>query len=430
MRDPLTSARSVRGDVRLKSPPKPGPAGGSPSRRSDRALDWFVFFVADVQTGFGPFVAVYLTTQKWTQIDIGLVLTIGGFVGLLAQIPAGAIVDGVRSVRLAAAISLVSVALSAFALAIWPVYLFVTASRVLQAGASCVLGLAITRISLDLAGRNGASRRFGRNASFASVGTGLAAAGMGACGFYLSNRAVFVLAGLLAIPAVVALFQIQGMRRPPPKPRSRGTGTRRPALLSDLWTLVRIRPLMVFAVCLALFHLANASMLSLAASMLTLHAAEAASALVAASIVVPQLIVTVLSPGVASRAQIWGRKPLLAVGFLALALRGSLFAWTIDPRLLVAGQVLDGISAAVLGVLIPLTIADVTRGSGRFGLAQGVVGTAMGVGAALSTTLSGYLADTFNSRYAFMALASVAVVGLLGLLAVMPETRDDAATDD
>ena len=97
---------------------------------------------------------------------------------------------------------------------------------------------------------------------------------------------------------------------------------------------------------------------------------------------------------------------------------------------LLAGQMLDGISAAVLGVLIPLTISDVTRGTGRFGLAQGVVGSAMGVGAALSTTLSGYLADTFNSKYAFMALASVAVVGLIGIATVMPETRDDSQSDE
>ena len=46
-----------------------------------RGLDWFIFFLADVQTGFGPFLAVYLTTQKWTQVEIGFVLSIGGIVG-------------------------------------------------------------------------------------------------------------------------------------------------------------------------------------------------------------------------------------------------------------------------------------------------------------------------------------------------------------
>jgi hypothetical protein len=61
--------------------------------RSLRGLDWFIFFVADVQTGFGPFVSVYLTTQRWTQFDIGLVLSAAGFVSLIGQMPGGALVD-------------------------------------------------------------------------------------------------------------------------------------------------------------------------------------------------------------------------------------------------------------------------------------------------------------------------------------------------
>src|ERR1700743_3505560 len=76
--------------------PLPNP---SPCRESLRGLDWFIFFLADVQTGFGPFIAVYLTTQKWTQVEIGLVLSIGGVIGLIGQMPGGAIVDAGRSGR-------------------------------------------------------------------------------------------------------------------------------------------------------------------------------------------------------------------------------------------------------------------------------------------------------------------------------------------
>src|ERR1700755_2864011 len=74
-----------------------------PSRASLRGLDWFVFFVANVQTGFGPFISVYLTSRAWTQVDIGIVLSIGGLVALLGQMPGGAIVDGARSERFVAA---------------------------------------------------------------------------------------------------------------------------------------------------------------------------------------------------------------------------------------------------------------------------------------------------------------------------------------
>src|ERR1700735_2098234 len=81
---------SPKADERATTPPSPDRQRirpPSPSLTSRRALDWFVFFLADVQTGFGAFVSVYLTTEKWTQIDIGLVLTVGAFVGLVGQPP-------------------------------------------------------------------------------------------------------------------------------------------------------------------------------------------------------------------------------------------------------------------------------------------------------------------------------------------------------
>src|SRR3981081_4769142 len=98
-----------------------------PSRASLRGLDWFAFFVADIQTSFGPFIAVYLTTQKWTLADIGLVLTIGGVVGLIGQMPGGAVVDAVRSERRAAGAALIGIGGSALMLALWAVFIVVVA---------------------------------------------------------------------------------------------------------------------------------------------------------------------------------------------------------------------------------------------------------------------------------------------------------------
>ena len=85
---------------------------------------------------------------------------------------------------------------------------------------------------------------------------------------------------------------------------------------------------------------------------------------------------------------------------------------------LVAVQALDGISAAVLGVMVPLVIADVTRGTGHFNLAQGVVGTGVGIGASISTTFAGYLSDHFGGSAAFLTLAGLAAMGFwLGVFA-------------
>jgi hypothetical protein len=163
-----------------------------PSGASLRALDWFAFFVADIQTSFGPFLAVYLTTQKWTLADIGLVLTIGSLVSLIGQMPGGAIVDAVRSVRRAAASAVIGIGLSALLVALWPIFIVVVAARVLHAGSSCVLGPAIAAISLGLVGHAAIGERLGRNARFASVGNGLSAAVMGAFGYLLSSASVFL----------------------------------------------------------------------------------------------------------------------------------------------------------------------------------------------------------------------------------------------
>ena len=80
--------------------------------RVERGLDWFTFFVADLQTGFGPFLSVYLTTQKWTQVDIGLVLSMGSIAGLLCQVPGGWIVDAARSKRRAAMLAVIGIGVS------------------------------------------------------------------------------------------------------------------------------------------------------------------------------------------------------------------------------------------------------------------------------------------------------------------------------
>jgi len=394
-----------------------------PSPRSLAGLDWFAFCLADVQTAFGPFVSVYLTTQKWTQIDIGVVLTIGSLVTLIGQIPGGALVDAARSERLAAAIAVFGIGFSALILAAWPIFPLVLLARVIHAASSCVLTPAVAAISLGLVGHAAMGERLGRNVRFASLGTGLAAAGMGACGYLISSRAVFFVAALQLIPTLIALSCIRNEEIDPELAHG-GSDPPPPTLLRQgLRRLATNGPLVIFAICTALFHFANAAMLPLMGSIMTMRSGDWAAVLIAACIIVPQLVVAAISPWVGRQAEIRGRRPMLLLGFCTLALRGLLFAFAPDPVLLVVIQVLDGISAAVLGVLVPLVVADLARDTGHFNLAQGVVGTGVGIGAALSTTFAGYLADRQGTQWAFIGLAAVAAIGLAIIARVMPETR-------
>jgi MFS family permease len=405
----------LRNQTTGESPP-------APSKRSLRGLDWFVFCVADVQTGFGPFVAVYLTTEKWTQVDIGLVLSVAGLVALVGQVPGGTLLDIARSERLVAGLAIGAISASALIYAAWPIFPAVLAAAVLHAGASCVLGPAMAAISLGLVGHAAIGERFGRNARFASIGNGLAAAAMGACGYYFSARAVFIITAIFLVPALLALWMISA--REINVEWSHG-GVSKPAARNTISFryLLRQRSLMILGCCLALFHLANAAMLPLMGSVLTTRSSQWATILIAACIVVPQLIVTAIAPWVGRQSSVWGRRPLLLLGFAALPIRGLLFATVSEPYLLVAVQLLDGLTAAVLGVLVPLMVADLTRGSGRFNSAQGIIGMMIGIGASGSPTLAGYLADQAGSRAAFLGLTAIAVAAFISVLVLMRETR-------
>jgi MFS family permease len=246
---------------------------------------------------------------------------------------------------------------------------------------------------------------------------------MGTCGYLLSSRSVFLVTFVLAIPTLLALSRIR--EREVDAIQAHGALAREipDTNATSILNLVREPSLLIFAGSVLLLQLANAAMLPLMAGVVTTRSSQWAPVLIAACIIVPQAIVALMSPSVGRKAQQWGRRPLLLLGFAALAVRGLLFATVSDPYLLVAVQVFDGITAAVFAVMIPLVIADVAFGTGHFNLAQGIVGTATGIGASLSTVLAGYAADRFGSGVAFLGLAAVAATGLAMIWLVMPETR-------
>ncbi len=237
---------------------EPGPA--APPSSAARGLDAFTFFIANLQTGFGPFLAVYFTQQKWTQSDIGLALTVGSLVSLLGQMPGGAFVDASRSKRFAAAFSAFWVGASAVMLAAFPTYLIVMLAMAIHSAASCVLTPAIAAISIGLVGHARAGARLGRNASFSAIGNALGAASMGAVGYYLSNDAVFYLAGALVVPALISLRFIPSRRADLSRPAVADEPATTPSA-GGMVALLKNRALLCFAACMVLFFLANAAML-------------------------------------------------------------------------------------------------------------------------------------------------------------------------
>jgi MFS family permease len=389
-------------------------------RRSMRGLDIVALSIAGVQTGWGPFVAAFLTAHKWTQSEIGLALSVGTFAGIISQLPAGALVDRMRHKKIACAIATIIISAGALLIALTPQLLFVLVAEALHGFASCMLTPGIAAVSLILIGDAAVGERLGRNARFAAIGNGCAAAIMGLSGKLLPEASVFWLAAALGAPALYALRII----KLPSKTTQVAVHNK------GGWPILWDRRLLIFAACAVLFFLSNAAMLPLAASVATMRASGDANAIIAACIVVPQIMVALLSPAVGRLAEKWGRKPLLLLGFAALPLRGALLSVASTPALLVPIQALDGVSAAVFGVMLPLVAADITRRSGHFNLAMSAVGLAAGLGATVSTLAAGEVADRFGSGAAFMGLTGCGVAALALVYLAMPETRASGGSVD
>ena len=393
-----------------------------PSERSQRALDWLNFFIADVETGFGPFIVVYLAANGWLEGQIGLVLTVGSVCGIASQLPGGAIVDGVRSKRAVVAVALVMVAAGALVFYISAAFWFVLLAQLLHGLTAGLITPAKAAIGLGLVGHRGLSQRLGRNHRYDSFGNASTAGAMGMLGHFVAKSASFLFAALLCIPALWALFRIRGGDIDDARARNAKPGKtdKHPARYRDL---LKNKQLLIFSGALVLFQIANASAIPLVTERLGQHDGGQSELIVAGLVIVPQVITALIAPWMAGRADAWGRKPLLLLAFAALAARVLLFTVAPGPLWLLPMQALSGIDAAVLGILSPLIIADVTAGSGRYNLAQGAVGMTTGIGAALSTTAIGYITQWFGFTAGLLVLAAVAVCGFVFIVLLLRESR-------
>jgi len=391
-----------------------------------RALDLLNFFLAALLMGLGPFLASSLSDRGWAPSNIGFVLTVSGLAGLLTQVPAGELIDMAKSKRALIGTGTAAVTLALLIFGLRSDFPSIFTGAVLQGTSGSILGPAVAAISLGLVGNDALAERLGRNQRFASIG-GITAAGfMGVIGYLTSLSDIFLVTAALAFPALLALARIHTsdihFARACCAPDDHPT---RPQRVSRV-VLFKDRHLLAFAACLLLFQVANASMLPLIGERLVHAEGRWSSLIVSALIVGPLIIVALLAPWVGRTANNWGRKPLLLIGLSVVPIRSTFFALTTDPALLVVIQLLDGLTGAVLGVLTALVIADLTKGTGRFNLAQGLVGMLSGIGAALSTSISGLIVERVGQMAGFLGVTMVALIAIAILWLFVPETRPSA----
>jgi len=380
------------------------------------------FFLADIQTGFGTFVAFYLAQLGWSKSDVGLALTAGTLAAVVSQIPGGALADAVTWKRGLVALGILMITAAALIFAFKPAYFAVFLAEVLHGTTGGIVTPAIGAISLGLVGRRAMSARTGRNFRYAAAGHALTAALMGLAGAYLSDPAIFVAAALLGVPALIALAFI----RPGEIDYARARNARKSERgheVERVLDFAKNHRLIAFTAALMLFQLADASMLPLVGENLALAKFVDAPLWMSGLIVVPQIVVAVLAPWIGYHSEQRGRKPLLLVGFAIEPLRAGLLALTSAYPFLIAVQILDGINGAIISVLTVLVITDVTAGTGRFNLAQGVVGAMIGIAASASTLATGFLFQGFGPFGGFLAISGVSVAATAVLWIFVPETK-------
>jgi len=397
----------------------------SEKKHSLRALEITNFFLADVQTGLGPFLAAYLAGAGWEPGRVGVALSVGGAITVLLQTPAGAIVDQWRSKRLILVVASAVLAAGALLLSLtaapWAVY----TSQVLIGGAGPLLGPTIAAVTMGIVGVALFDRQFGKNQSFNSAGNVFCALLVGGVSHFFGNRAIFITAGLLTIPTIFAILAIRSRDIDYDLVRGGAAqegGRKVPARATVVRTLLGDRVLLLFLVCAFLFHFANAAMLPQLGEMLSRGVRTSAAPFMSACIIVTQVVIMLTATFIGQFANRHGRKPLLMLGFAVLPVRAVLYTLTRNTEALIAIQVLDGIANAIFGVVSILVIADRTRATGRFNLVQGSLATAVGVGAALSTSFGGKLIQHFSYRASFLALGAVAALAFALLASSVPET--------
>jgi MFS family permease len=381
------------------------------------------FFLADVQTGVGPFLAIYLAGYGWNEQRVGIALTVGGIAGILTQTPAGALVDWLRAKRALIAAGVVALAVGALLIAFVPTFWSVMSAQVLIGGTSSIFGPAIGAVSLGIVGRAAFDIRQGRNQTFNSAGNVIAAVSMGLLGYLVTNRSIFFFVVALAVPTILALSLIRPADIDYEIARGATDGDKAAKPVAAR-KLLKEGALLTFLVCAVLFHFANAAMLPLLGEMLAKGHGRSSMMFMSACVVTTQVVVTLLASWTGRTAGTWGRKPLLLIAFGVLPVRAVLYTLTANTTALVAIQILDGVGAGIFGVVSVLVIADLTRGSGRFNVTLGAISTAVGIGASLSQVIAGSIVHHFGSNAGFLFLAAVALAAFGILYFFMPETRN------
>ncbi|MDE2378790.1 MFS transporter [Bradyrhizobium sp.] len=367
------------------------------------------FFMADMQSGIGPFLGVFLLERGWASGMIGTAMTIGNIAGMLIATPVGALIDASRHKRIWVMVPGVAVVAASSIILVWQNFWAVTISQIATSIAGAAIVPAVTGMTLGIVGQKGFNRQNGRNQAFNHAGNMVGAATSGLLGLQFGYFAVFLLAALFGAITIACVFMIspgsiddrsaRGSKEDDPESRPSG-----------LTVLLRHKPLLVLALALAVFHLGNAAIVPLYGMSAVAKSHANGPGFVATTVVVAQgvmVVASIVAMRVAEKRNYW---LIMLASFLVLPLRGVLAYFLAGWWGVIPIEILDGIGTGLQSVAVPGMVARSLYGTGRVNLAQGAVITVQGAGAASSPAIGGWIAQALGFSSTFLVLGSFGLI--------------------
>jgi len=388
--------------------------------RSLLALCALNFFMADVRDGLGPFLGVFLQKQSWSPAEIGFVMTIGGLAGMVAVTPAGMLVDKFVTKRAILVTAMMAVIAASSVILFFPSFVATSAAQSTNAIAAAMMPPTVAAITLGLVKQQGYAHQLGRNEAFNHAGNVTAALLAGFLGYLFGLGAVFAVMAAMAVGALVATAAIDPNHID--HKAARGLGSAPGDQGTSFSVLVTSGPLLVLGLTVLLFHLGNAAMLPLLGQALVARGAGDPSVFTSATIIIAQLTMIATALYAARLADQRGYWAVFLIALLALPVRGLIACLITSPIGLAPVQLLDGIGAGMLGVAVPGLVARILAGTGHVNAGLGATMTMQGIGASLSATVGGLVAEHLGYAAAFLVLGGIAVLALVLWVVARPIT--------
>ena len=388
-----------------------------PTNHSFKALNWLNFFAADISDGVGPFLAVYLASNlKWSSGDIGIAIAATTFSMVIGQAPAGYVVDHTRMKRIPIVIASLIVGLTALMLPFQRSFPVIICCQVVIGLAASFYMPSLVALAGVISEKGKFDKTISKNQSYNHAGNVASAVFTGVVARFTNNAGIFYCMAVLAVFCNISALSIS--QKDVSKALPQQGNEKKKSLIREM---LRNKAFLIFLLLTIIFYFSNGSMLPLVAQEIEKAKPENSTLYLAACIIIAQLVM-VPTVYVCGKQAGKGRKKLLMIAFILLALRGVLYTLTDKVEFLLSFQVLDGMAAGMCSVVAIMVVNDLMCTSDRASFAQGMLATALSLGSSFSHMVAGFIVDAAGFRVGFVFLSALAIGALLLLWKMMPET--------